>query len=302
LRNENHSPFQNSVALFIAKNFALTEMLVRAGIKIGVHRLFSQSRLMKYVRSSPRIPENKNNHAQVIYFPSCVTRTMGAGLEGKHNLMQAFISICNKVGLQVSVPDKIQGSCCSQIFSSKGFYKAYRYKANDIVDRLWEASHSGKIPVVTDVSSCAYTLQNLRNVISPAHQSKFDRMKMLDSVEFLHDMVMPLIKNVKPKGSIVLHPVCSLQKMGTWHKFVTVARFFAGNVTVPANAGCCGMAGDRGFTIPELTASATAQEAAEVKKERYDGYYSSTKTCEIAMSDAVGMEYESILYLVDECI
>jgi D-lactate dehydrogenase len=302
LRNENHSPFQNSVALFIAKNFALTEMLVRAGIKIGVHRLFSKSRLMKYVRISPRTPETKNSHSQVIYFPSCVSRTMGAGLEGKHNLMQAFINICNKVGLQVSVPDKIQGSCCSQIFASKGFYKAYRYKANEIVDRLWKASHSGKIPVVTDVSSCAYTLQNLRNVISPAHQSKFDRMRIMDSVEFLHDMVMPLIKNVRPKGSIVLHPVCSLQKMGTWHKFVSVARFFAGKVTVPANAGCCGMAGDRGFTVPELTASATAKEAAEVKKERYDGYYSSTKTCEIAMSDAVGMEYESILYLVDECI
>ena len=248
------------------------------------------------------MPETRNSDAQVIYFPSCVSRTMGAGLEGKHNVMQVFVNICNKVGLQVSIPDNIQGSCCSQIFSSKGFYKAYQYKANDIVDRLWKASRSGKIPIITDVSSCAYTFQHLRNVITPAHQSKFDRMTIRDSVEFLHDMVLPLIKNVKPKGSIVLHPVCSLQKMGTWHKFVAVARFFAGKVTVPANAGCCGMAGDRGFIVPELTGSATAKEAAEVKRERYEGYYSSTKTCEIAMSDAVGMDYESILYLVDECI
>jgi D-lactate dehydrogenase len=302
LRNENHSPFQNSIALFIAKNFALAELLVKAGIKIGAHKLFNKSKLMKYVRSSPKLPETNNSHSQVIYFPSCVSRVMGMGLNGKHNVMQTFINICNKVGLQVTIPGNIKGSCCSQIFSSKGFHNAYQYKANDIVDRLWKASHSGKIPIVTDVSSCAYTLQNIRPVLSPAHQSKFDRMNMLDSVEFLHDMVLPLVKNVKPKESIVLHPVCSLQKMGTWDKFIAVARFFAGSVTVPINAGCCGMAGDRGFTVPELTISATEKEAAEVKKGRYNGYYSSTKTCEIAMSDAVGMDYESVLYLVDECI
>lgn len=302
LRNENHSPVQNSIALFIAKNFGFAEMLVKAGIKLGAHRLLNKSRLMQYVRGAPQTPDTKSSHPQLIYFPACVSRIMGVGMEGKHNLMQTFISICNKVGLQVSIPSDINGSCCSQIFSSKGFHQAYQYKANDIVERLWKASHSGKIPVVTDVSSCAYTLQNIRGMLSPTNQSRYDRMNILDSVEFLHDMVLPLVKNVKPKQNIVLHPVCSLQKMGTWDKFVTVARFFAGTVTVPANAGCCGMAGDRGFIFPELTASATAKEAAEIRNGRYDGYYSSTKTCEIALSDAVGMDYESILYLVDECI
>jgi D-lactate dehydrogenase len=62
------------------------------------------------------------------------------------------------------------------------------------------------------------------------------------------------------------------------------------------------MAGDRGFIFPELTASATDPEAKEVMKNSYEGYYSSGKTCEISMSDAVGKNYESILYLADECI
>jgi D-lactate dehydrogenase len=62
------------------------------------------------------------------------------------------------------------------------------------------------------------------------------------------------------------------------------------------------MAGDRGFLFPELTASATRPEAAEVleTQQAADGYYSSTKTCEMALSDAVRANYESILYLVDE--
>jgi D-lactate dehydrogenase len=60
------------------------------------------------------------------------------------------------------------------------------------------------------------------------------------------------------------------------------------------------MAGDRGFLYPQLTQAATHPEATEVQREKYDGYYSSTKTCEMAMSEAVRANYESILYLVDE--
>ncbi|MDX5481560.1 MAG: hypothetical protein LPK07_07735, partial [Hymenobacteraceae bacterium] len=85
-------------------------------------------------------------------------------------------------------------------------------------------------------------------------------------------------------------------------KFVGIAKQLAQEVTVPMHAGCCGMAGDRGFLVPELTQSATAPEAQEVKQQQYDGYYSSARTCEMAMSEAVGHNYESILYLLDTCI
>ena len=109
--------------------------------------------------------------------------------------------------------------------------------------------------------------------------------------------------NIKLKNkNIVLHPVCSLKKMKTENKFLQVAKHFAKEVTVPNHSGCCGMAGDRGFLFPELTASATNAEATEVKQQKYDGYYSSTKTCEIALSEAVGENYLSILYLVDEAM
>jgi D-lactate dehydrogenase len=111
---------------------------------------------------------------------------------------------------------------------------------------------------------------------------------------------MPEMKVTNKKGSVVLHPVCSLQKMHTQDKFVALAHHFAEKVTVPLHAGCCGMAGDRGFLFPELTEAATMPEALEVKQHKYDGYYSSTKTCEMAMSQAVNENYESILYLVDE--
>ncbi|HLL41663.1 MAG TPA: hypothetical protein VK369_00925, partial [Segetibacter sp.] len=147
-----------------------------------------------------------------------------------------------------------------------------------------------------------YTLHNIRPVLTDENKSKFDDLTILDSVEFLHDMVMPLANIKQKKSNVVLHPVCSLEKMKTENKFVRLAKHFADDVTVPKYAGCCGMAGDRGFLFPELTASATNPEALEVRQKKYSAYYSSTKTCEIAMSDAVKENYESILYLVDEVL
>jgi D-lactate dehydrogenase len=113
-------------------------------------------------------------------------------------------------------------------------------------------------------------------------------------------MVLPVTEPVTRKERIALHPVCSLEKMKTQGKFIQIAQRFAEAVDVPENAGCCGMAGDRGFLFPELTMSATANEADEVRGKSYSGYYSSTRTCEMAMSEAVKANYVSILYLVDE--
>jgi D-lactate dehydrogenase len=160
----------------------------------------------------------------------------------------------------------------------------------------------GQFPVVIDVSSCAYTLHHLRPLLSDENKQKFDRLTILDSVDFLHGIILPVAVVQHKKARIVLHSVCSLEKMNTTSKFMQLANHFAEEVTVPKNTGCCGMAGDRGFLFPALTASATNHEAGEIKERKFEGYYSSTKTCEMAMSAAVEQNYESILYLVDEAI
>ncbi|MCA6482360.1 MAG: hypothetical protein IM540_04810, partial [Chitinophagaceae bacterium] len=63
-------------------------------------------------------------------------------------------------------------------------------------------------------------------------------------------------------------------------------------------ASCCGMAGDRGFYYPELTEAATRNELQELSSGSYDGFYSSGKTCEMALSENSGYQFRSILYLL----
>ncbi len=345
LRRENHSSFQNKMALIAAKNFGLLESGARFFLNAGhgINKVFgknSMHRLTKGMRkivsslplwtnelpaapkldffkrgissisessadaaATKKINKNfKSSESIIVYYPSCITRMMGTYKGKKKNLPETFLSVCEKSGIGVIIPDEAKGSCCSQIFSSKGFTDAHRYTAERIVSILWKSSNEGRIPIVTDVSSCAYTLHHLRPMLDENNRRKFDSLTILDSVDFLFDMVLPFTEVLSKKDKVVLHPVCSLEKMKTNSRFIKIAQHFSHEVVVPVNSGCCGMAGDRGFLFPELTASATRPEAAEIAGISADGFYSSTKTCEMAMTAALKENYESILYLADECL
>jgi D-lactate dehydrogenase len=99
---------------------------------------------------------------------------------------------------------------------------------------------------------------------------------------------------------VALHPVCSLTKLGLAPKLLGLAKACSERAEVPRDAGCCGFAGDRGFLEPELTKAATAREAKQVEAGGFEGYYSSSRTCEMGMARATGKPYRSIWYLLDE--
>jgi D-lactate dehydrogenase len=83
-------------------------------------------------------------------------------------------------------------------------------------------------------------------------------------------------------------------------KLQRLAEALADEVYVPPSAYCCGFAGDRGMLHPELTAAATAPEAAEVNSRRFDAYVSSNRTCEIGLASGTGRAYRSIIQLLEE--
>jgi len=105
-------------------------------------------------------------------------------------------------------------------------------------------------------------------------------------------------------GRAVLHPTCTLITAGELDALVAVARAHAQETLVPASAECCGFAGDRGFLVPELTASATRDEAAELEAQLDPGtgFYSTCRTCEIGLSRGVGRPYLSLVHLVHEAL
>jgi len=325
LRKENHSIRANKLAVTVAKNFKLVSKIVKFALVSGglLNKIFGSHSMLKLTKTIKRIvpsfplwsgqlsvarslvlSEEKLMQRQetIVYFPTCISRVMGDPLKSDKGIMQTLIDISEKANINLILPSEVEENCCGQVFSSKGFTSAFSYSANETVFKLWKTTNQGRFPVVLDVSSCTQTLLGCRKVLSVENKHRFDALKIIDSIEYIADYVIPKVKIYRKKRSIVLHPVCSIQKIdGVQQKFNKIANYFAEQVTQPLFAGCCGMAGDRGFLYPELTGAATRKEAEQVKDINYDGYYSSSKTCEIALSDAVGQNYYSILKLVDEC-
>jgi D-lactate dehydrogenase len=95
--------------------------------------------------------------------------------------------------------------------------------------------------------------------------------------------------------TVAVHPTCSTRHLGLERGLREVAGAIADEVAQPVTATCCGMAGDRGLLHPELAASATAEEAAELTGSGHDAYLCSNRTCEIALQRATGAAYESFV-------
>jgi D-lactate dehydrogenase len=247
------------------------------------------------------IPETNRYTAQAVYFPACISRTMGhlPDESSELSLMQATVALAARAGVHVWIPEDVAGSCCGTPYSSKGFDKSRDAMLNRTVENLWRWSSEGKLSVMVDTSPCTYGLQHAREYLTAENQQRFDRMTIIDSIEFVHDQLLPKLKMNHPEKSVALHPVCSAVKMGLTPKLEAIARKCSGEVFVPPSVGCCAFAGDRGFMYPELTASATTGEAAEIKAHKHDGCYSSSRTCEIGMTRSTGEVYRSYMFLLE---
>lgn len=322
LRIESHTALENQVADWSARHFGTLEKTAKRAVQTGnwLNRLIGQGTMRSLtdlarnlasdlpgwnlpLPSPPQLPASQSDpNDEIVYFPACISRMLGSYEGQNKNLMETFLEVAGKCEIKVRLPEGLTGHCCSQIFSSKGYPEAAAYHANALVSFLWKVSEKGRLPVVTEVSSCAYTFSQLPNRLSPENQIRFRNIRFLDSIAFLDEFILPKATSITRKQEIVLHPVCSLEKMKAYPALHRIATHFAQKVHVPIQSGCCGMAGDRGFTHPELTASATKLVSEEVKVLGCSAGYSSTRTCEMAMSHATGISYQSILYLANECL
>jgi D-lactate dehydrogenase len=320
-RRADHSRRAQKIALSVARNFATVEPVMRLALRSGhlvqsifgpgvmpfiTRRLKSLGLSHQWSPEMPKaakapLPRTSPAGAQAIYFPACISRMMGhlPGEPSELSLVEALVKVSARAGVPVHIPHDVEGTCCGVPFSSKGFDLAHRFTVNRAIEKFWEWSQEGRLPVVMDTSPCTYGMLTCRSYLSPENQGRFDRLKIIDSTAFAHDVLLPRLKVTRKAGPVVLHPVCSVTKMNLLPKLEGVAQACAEQVVVPRNAGCCGFAGDRGFMHPELTASATKHEAREVKAGSFDGYYASSRTCEVGMARSTGEAYRSFLYLLE---
>jgi len=136
-------------------------------------------------------------------------------------------------------------------------------------------------------------------ILSEDNAERLAALQILDSVAWAHDRLLPQLEIARRVGSATVHPTCATRQLGLAPRLRALADALADDVYVAPSATCCGFAGDRGFSHPELTAAATVDQAAELAGRSFDAHLSSNRTCEIGLSRATGERYESFAYLLE---
>lgn len=228
---------------------------------------------------------------RVVYMPSCVTRMMGPSLSDYEtaSVHEKMLSLFQKAGYEVVYPEGLSGQCCGMIFNSRGFKDAASKQGTGLETALLAASENGKLPIVVDTSPC---LAQIKSQISePAL-----RFALYEPVEFIRHFLADKLEFKQVRDTVAVHVPCSSKKMGIESAFSELAGMCAKEV-VPSGIPCCGMAGDRGMRYPELTGAAL--QHLNLPANCSDGY-STSRTCEMSLSNHSGVNFRGLVYLIDE--
>lgn len=319
-RHRRHGPREEAAAALAARRFGAAESAARLALD-AADRIPSRAgdRLLAAVTGAARkavrpdlvpqwpagipgaaarhLPPTRRVGAAAVYYPACVNRIFG-GPEGRPgpSLPRAVVTVSQRAGRPVWIPGDVGGTCCATIWNSKGYEAGTRVMANRIVEAAWGWTAGGLLPLVVDASSC--TLGIAREVVpylTPENRALHAELRILDSIVWAAEELLPRLRVRRRVGSAVLHPTCSMRHLGDEDRLRAVAEACAEEVVVPDDSGCCAFAGDRGMLHPELTASATAREAAEVTARAFDAHLSANRMCEVGMDRATGRTYYSAL-------
>ena len=245
-------------------------------------------------KSIPHHYSSQSAHSplKVVYFPSCINQTMGLSKEApvKHALVDEVIQLMAKAGYEVIFPEGMEKMCCGQIWESKGMLDIADRKSAELEAALWKASEEGKYPVLCAQSPC---LHRMRKVMK--------KMKLYEPAEFIMTYLVDRLEFHPTDKRIALHLTCSTRQMGVDKDMIALAKLCSNNVFIPEDVGCCGFAGDRGFTFPELNKYGLRKLRPQIEKNKIEVGYSNSRTCEIGLESNTGIPYMSIIYLVNIC-
>lgn len=241
----------------------------------------------KAIRFSPTAPDER---PRVVYLAACVSRVMGPAAADKEqmSLYDKTRGLLEKAGYQVVFPDNVDSLCCGQPFASKGYTEQAEHKRQELIGALLHASRGGLDPIYCDTSPCTLRLvQDLGDV----------RLDLYDPVRFIRTHLMERLDFIPQEAPIAVHVTCSTQHLGESQALIDLARKCSKNVVIPEGIHCCGFAGDKGFSTPELNAH-SLRSLKDAVQHCSEGI-STSRTCEIGLTQHGAIDYHGLVYLVD---
>ncbi len=238
-------------------------------------------------------PRSSSDSADMIYVPSCMACFGGRTPDGE-SVTNALLELAKRAGIAIAVIERAGTICCGHPWHSKGYRDAYLRALERWVTVAYEASNGGRLPIVTDSSSCALSLQAAHTVLSGEHADRFARLRILSPVETVEAMLPNIASRITREHRVVLHPTCAVVRSQQQHRLIALLQSCRCRVIVPQSSSCCGMAGDRGLHYPELPAAALHTTVREVAQLDADFFVSTNLPCQWQLSSATGRQYISL--------
>ena len=295
LRAEGHGERAEKRALAAARRWDVVEGASRAALRLGgpLARRTKRGRALPKAASS-KLPLTLHEGAAAVYVPSCTNRIFAG------SPVEALVEVSRRAGLPVWIPEDVAGSCCGLPWSSKGFRDAHRHKANEMVERLWGWSGEGALPIVVDAASCTQAIADPGRGGPRRGERRAPRRARDPRLGRLGPRPPAALARGQPQGRLghrppdLRHP-----PHGPRRPPRSLAGELAEEVYVAPSATCCGFAGDRGISHPELTESATAPRPRSSPAATSTPASPATAPARSASAAPPASDYESFVILLE---
>ncbi|MBO7726065.1 MAG: FAD-binding oxidoreductase [Thermoguttaceae bacterium] len=264
---------------------AICNTLNKCGVPLWVSAM-PKAHKVKEIKTPPRAERPK-----VVYFPSCINQTFGVAKESPDPtpLTDKMTGLLEKAGYDVIYPEGMANLCCGTIWESKGMPDIADRKTKELEAALLKASENGKYPVLCDQSPCLYRMRH-----------EITSMKLYEPIEFIEEFLVDRLDFHPIDEPAAFHVTCSVTKMNLRGALERLAARCTTKPFFPEEIGCCGFAGDKGFTYPEVNRYALRKLRPQLEERQIKVGYSNSRTCEIGLTTNGGIPYMSIVYLVDK--
>ena len=274
-----HATGAGRVALALARQWAAVERAARGGLRAGAiagagdagrcgrRRApggVSDDLVPSWPANMPapapaRLPATGREGAAAVYLPACINRIFGSPRDAPadRSLPEALVAVSAPRRAAGVDPARRGRPLLRDAVELEGLPRRQRADGAQgggravALERGGSSARGYRRDLVR-----ARPLQDVTTRLDDERRDRYERLEVLDSIAWVHDRLLPQLTPARPVGSVAVHPTCSGRHLGLTHRLEAVAAALADEVVVPAGAGCCGFAGDRGLLHPELPASA----------------------------------------------
>ncbi|ECO6130545.1 FAD-binding oxidoreductase [Campylobacter coli] len=229
--------------------------------------------------------KSRKRACNVVYFTSCLNKSFKPNekMHDKRSLQEVFESLCKKANIGIIyAPNDL---CCGKAYENfQDIQDKNIQKINDFLSNI-------DSPIVLDHSACSAKLI-----------SDHSKYEIYDLSEYLLKFIAPKLRIDKINENVGLYIMCAARKLGLNENIIKLAKLCTnGKVLIDNDTYCCGFAGCKGFFKPQLNINATKGFKKFYAKTNIKRGFSTSSTCEIGLSDATGISWQHIAYLLDEC-